>query len=117
MVLGGLRDQLIYPDPAPSSYSELLYKKLEIILRKVDLDHLLEQMNGDWDKVMNWEDILSLGEQQRIAMARMFYHCPRVAIMDECTSALDVPLEHKMYSICRELGIRYIRYITHTLSS
>jgi ABC-type uncharacterized transport system fused permease/ATPase subunit len=78
-------------------------------LKLVDLDHLVERVEYKWDTVLNWEDILSLGEQQRIAMARLFYHQPRVAILDECTSALNVELEKQFYEKCQELNIRYIR--------
>jgi ABC-type multidrug transport system ATPase subunit len=58
--------------------------------------------------VLNWEDVLSLGEQQRIGMARLFYHKPLVAILDECTSALNVELEQKFYNQLKALGITYL---------
>ena len=37
-------------------------------------------------------------------MARLFYHKPQFAILDECTSAVSVDVEGFMYSHCREVG-------------
>ncbi len=74
----------------------------------VSLGHLLERVDHKWNAVLHWEDVLSLGEQQRMAMARLFYHRPSVAILDECSSALNVEFEQQFYMHCQRLGIKYI---------
>lgn len=55
----------------------------------VDLEYLVER-EGGLEAVVDWGSQLSLGEQQRLGMARLFYHKPRFAILDECTSGVTV---------------------------
>jgi len=52
-----------------------------------------------------WNEELSSGEKQKIAMARLFYHKPDYAILDECTSNTSLDMESLLYSKCKELNI------------
>ncbi len=63
--------------------------ELRTLLRAVDLEYLVER-EGGLDAVVDWGTQLSLGEQQRLGMARLFYHKPKFAILDECTSGVTV---------------------------
>lgn len=57
------------------------------------------------DKEAEWTEVLSTGNQQRIAAARLFYHRPKYAILDECTSSLTPDIEKAMYDEAKRLGI------------
>ena len=50
-----------------------------------------------WDQVQSWTETLSGGEKQRLAMARLLFHSPRYAILDECTSAVSADGEQRLY--------------------
>jgi putative ATP-binding cassette transporter len=63
---------------------------------------------GGFDQELNWSDILSLGEQQRLAFARVLLARPSYALLDEATSALDVANELQFYDRLRQAGITYL---------
>jgi putative ATP-binding cassette transporter len=103
MILGTLREQLIYPNAKVNMSDE----KLAQVLKKVNLSDLGERFGG-FDVEQDWSDILSLGEQQRLAFARLLVTKPKYAILDEATSALDVNNEEHLYSLLVETETTFI---------
>jgi putative ATP-binding cassette transporter len=103
IILGTLREQLLYPH-ADVQISD---QELEIILKKVNLQHLLTEKNS-FDREVNWEQVLSLGEQQRLAFARLLITRPTFTILDEATSALDLPNEASLYQQLQETETTFI---------
>ena len=61
-----------------------------------------------------WDDVLSGGERQRIGFARLLYHQPRFAVLDEATSAINPDEEGRLYEKLAQAGITYIS-IAHKL--
>ncbi|DBB16523.1 TPA: hypothetical protein ACH3X3_014788 [Trebouxia sp. C0006] len=124
LVSGSLRDQLLYPQPprlvwektskaTKAKFAHLagvtlgeqeLEEQLDTCLEAVELDYLLTRGKG-WDQVQNWSETLSGGEKQRLAMARLLFHNPTYAILDECTSAVSADGEVKLYGACVQRGI------------
>ncbi|MGI8602168.1 MAG: ABC transporter ATP-binding protein/permease [Verrucomicrobiales bacterium] len=103
MVPGSLRDQLLYPgaeDPGE--------ERLREVLEQVNLPMLFKRVEGDLDRDVDWGNVLSLGEQQRVSFARLLLRKPVIAFLDEATSALDEPNEERLYRILRDLRIAYL---------
>ena len=98
--LGTLRDQIIYPQ-STLNCTNCTDSELLNLLKIVHLEYLVER-EGGWDAVRDWQDVLSGGEKQRIAMARLFHHRPAFAILDECTSAVSIDVEGLMYRYAQE---------------
>ena len=78
---GTLRRVVTYPDAAHSRSKAETAKVLE----KVELGHLAARL----DEEGPWDQILSGGEKQRLAFARLFLHRPDIIVLDEATAALD----------------------------
>ena len=97
MILGSLRQQLLYPN----TDSRVPDEQLSQVLQKVNLGDLTEKVGG-LDVELSWSDVLSLGEQQRLAFARLLLTQPRYAILDEATSALDIQNEKRLYQMLQD---------------
>ncbi|KAI5370507.1 putative AAA+ ATPase domain, ABC transporter type 1, transmembrane domain-containing protein [Septoria linicola] len=127
---GTLRQQILYPDNLLDMRAKgVKDQDLVEIMVKLGLESLLSASNSQYaDSAMQssspkenrgrpqldttglnieqeWPDVLSTGFQQRIAAARLFYHSPKYAILDECTSSLTPEMEKIMYDQAKELGI------------
>lgn len=99
LLQGTLKEQIIYPHPLNKQTKS--DKELQSILRILKLDDFVDQLN----EVKNWDEELSTGAQQRLAMARLYYHEPKFAVLDECTSAVSPDMEQFMYEHAQSLGI------------
>ncbi|XP_019186464.1 PREDICTED: ABC transporter D family member 2, chloroplastic isoform X2 [Ipomoea nil] len=138
MVLGTLRQQLLYPTwtedsdfmanlteqsqqtDSPSflarspkaQYADVDSKKpttddLIQVLKDVRLGYLLSRFDG-LDSMHEWSSVLSLGEQQRLAFARLLLSKSYLVLLDESTSALDEANEEHLYQLIQAAGITYI---------
>jgi len=103
IILGTLREQLLYP----KTNRQLTDAELEEVLQQVNLQNLLSRVEG-FDTEVPWENILSLGEQQRLAFARLLVTNPRFTILDEATSALDLKNEGNLYQQLQETKTTFI---------
>jgi putative ATP-binding cassette transporter len=91
--LGTLRHALLYPQDAASVPAA----RIAAALAAVGLDAL----QGALDTGDNWGRSLSLGEQQRLAFARLLLAEPRLVFLDEATSALGEGVEAELYRLLR----------------
>ena len=104
--LGDLRTVVSYP----AESGEIPDSELERVLGQVALSHLTGRLN----EVADWAKVLSPGEQQRIAFARILLTRPRAVFLDEATSALDEGLEYAVYELLHsELPAMILVSVSH----
>lgn len=120
------REQLIYPDTLEDfikkfdgsmgagdqallgilhvlELDDLINENLSIVMAKANKKEC--SVEDSFQLVRPWSEELTMGIQQRLAMARMYYHKPIFAVLDECTSAVSPEMEQKMYKHAQDLGI------------
>ncbi|BAZ70574.1 ABC transporter-related protein (plasmid) [Fischerella sp. NIES-4106] len=103
IILGTLREQLLYPH----TNRQMTDAEIKEILQQVNLQNLLSRVDG-FDTEVPWENILSLGEQQRLAFARLLVTRPSFTILDEATSALDLKNEGNLYQQLQQTKTTFI---------
>ena len=132
--IGTLREQVTYPLSTRAAASKYLPSKgrgeaaaspsseaaaaaaalaaldaeLDSLARGVRLSYLVEREGGWGAATAEWGEVLSLGEQQRLGMARLFFHRPRFGVLDECTNATSVDVEAGLYEHAASLGITLV---------
>jgi putative ATP-binding cassette transporter len=104
MVEGSLRDQLLYPH----SLHGVTDDELRAAVEHVNLADVFARVEGDLERLLDWTNVLSLGEQQRVAFARLFLRLPKFAFLDEATSALDEDNQDHLYTLLKKSGIGFI---------
>ena len=103
MLLGSLREQLCYPQ-SPERFAD---DQLRHVLEQVRLPDLVQRY-PDLNIKQDWPRLLSLGEQQRLAFARLLLNGPRFVVLDEATSALDVATEKLLYELLVERDMAFV---------
>ena len=93
--LGTLRRAVAYP-LSPEEADEATVRTA---VEEVGLGHFLDRLDED---TATWEHILSGGEKQRLAFARVLIQRPETIIMDEATAALDPPSQEQMMRLLLE---------------
>lgn len=92
---GTLLDALYYPNTPPQKNHCQPEQK---VLQQVSLAHLTDKLATQ----SQWAQILSLGEQQRIAFARLLLNKPQMIFLDEATASMDEGLEDAMYRLLQQ---------------
>ncbi|KAK2080652.1 hypothetical protein QBZ16_000506 [Prototheca wickerhamii] len=111
LVDGTLRDQLLYPEPprgvlsTASPASRARVEPWSTSAKYKSEEELDARLHACLEAVQPWVETLSGGEKQRLAMARLLFHAPAFAVLDECTSAVSADGEQVLYTACIRAGI------------
>lgn len=122
VVRGSLRDQVRYP-AVPRSIARAVSRhyghrpvrgqqdgdeeedeRVVAALEATEIGYLIQRGEG-LNQQQNWEETLSGGERQRLAIARVLFHRPMFAVLDECTSAVSADGEDHLYQELQKAGI------------
>ncbi|KAI6136880.1 ABC transporter transmembrane region 2-domain-containing protein [Pisolithus sp. B1] len=111
--LGTFRDQVIYPHSEEQMRERgVSDADLLSVLAVVQMDGIVEREG--WNVTREWRETLSGGDQQKLAWARLFYHRPKYAILDEATSLVPPDVEGRMMEHATTLGITLLT-VSHRL--
>lgn len=102
MPRGTFRDLITYPD----KYSKMSDNELSKIVDKVFLTYLKEREG--FDSIKDWNNTLSGGERQRLSVARIYYHKPKFAVLDESTSEVNPETENQLYIHAKNCGVTLV---------
>jgi putative ATP-binding cassette transporter len=105
LTLGSLRDQLLYTTPLDASVSD---DQLFSVLEDVRLEAVLERVGGLDVPQREWASLLSLGEQQSLAFARLLLATPDFAFLDEALSAVPAERTRCLYERLSQTTTTYI---------
>ncbi|XP_003742003.1 ATP-binding cassette sub-family D member 4-like [Galendromus occidentalis] len=110
---GSLRKALTYPRD-DAAIGRDTTDELLAVLMKLKLSHVLKRFAGDLDREIDEHtlSVLSSGERQRLSLARILFHRPKLAFLDEATNAVDRTLIQIFFRECKNLGITTVT-VTH----
>jgi putative ATP-binding cassette transporter len=92
--IGALKDAVAYPSPSETFGQE----RIAAAVSAVGLPELAQRLDED----THWNRMLSLGEQQRLGLARALLHAPQYLFLDEATASLDEASEAALYRLLEE---------------
>jgi vitamin B12/bleomycin/antimicrobial peptide transport system ATP-binding/permease protein len=92
--LGTLREAVLYPGTQSRNNAELA-----ILMNECHIGYLIKEL----DIIADWSNVLSVGEQQRLAFVRTLIYKPKWLFLDEATAALDEETEAAMYNLVAKI--------------